>query len=201
MPWVGFEPTVPASARAKIVHVLDRSVTVAGEAMIRLHNFTCKETLKNSVEIWYLFECHVSIIFISIYFFQLEELLQFSINQNIYCLRLCYSCRPMYILTDLALSRKSLGKHVPTNAHPRYSNTLVNIYHSNDIAKMGHPLLGNACVDTPDKIHDIRCWATDVFSMGGPCQAYIRSSSVRVRIPPPWILRAVGSDEKGSLKS
>jgi hypothetical protein len=30
MPWVGFEPTVPASARAKIVHALDRSVTVTG---------------------------------------------------------------------------------------------------------------------------------------------------------------------------
>jgi hypothetical protein len=28
MPGVGFEPTVPASARAKTVHALDRSVTV-----------------------------------------------------------------------------------------------------------------------------------------------------------------------------
>jgi hypothetical protein len=30
MPWVGFEPTVPASERAKTVHALDRSSTVTG---------------------------------------------------------------------------------------------------------------------------------------------------------------------------
>jgi hypothetical protein len=29
--WVGFEPTIPASERAKIVHVLDRAATVTGE--------------------------------------------------------------------------------------------------------------------------------------------------------------------------
>jgi hypothetical protein len=30
MPWVGFEPTIPASERAKIVHALDRKATVTG---------------------------------------------------------------------------------------------------------------------------------------------------------------------------
>jgi hypothetical protein len=30
MPWMGFEPTIPASERAKTVHVLDRSATVTG---------------------------------------------------------------------------------------------------------------------------------------------------------------------------
>jgi hypothetical protein len=30
MPWVEFEPTVPASERAKTVHALDRSATVTG---------------------------------------------------------------------------------------------------------------------------------------------------------------------------
>jgi hypothetical protein len=30
MPWVGFEPTIPASERAKTVHVLDRAATVTG---------------------------------------------------------------------------------------------------------------------------------------------------------------------------
>jgi hypothetical protein len=30
MPWVGFEPTVPASERAKTVHALERSATVTG---------------------------------------------------------------------------------------------------------------------------------------------------------------------------
>jgi hypothetical protein len=28
MPWVGFEPTIPASERAKTVHALDRAATV-----------------------------------------------------------------------------------------------------------------------------------------------------------------------------
>jgi hypothetical protein len=30
MPWVAFEHTIPASERAKTVHVLDRSATVTG---------------------------------------------------------------------------------------------------------------------------------------------------------------------------
>jgi hypothetical protein len=30
MPWVGFEPTLPASERAKTVHALDRAATVTG---------------------------------------------------------------------------------------------------------------------------------------------------------------------------
>jgi hypothetical protein len=34
MPWVGFEPTIPASERAKTVRALDRSVTVTGDGKI-----------------------------------------------------------------------------------------------------------------------------------------------------------------------
>jgi hypothetical protein len=34
MPWVGFEPTVPASERAKTVHVLDLSATVTGSKFL-----------------------------------------------------------------------------------------------------------------------------------------------------------------------
>jgi hypothetical protein len=30
MPWVGFEPTIPTSERAKAVHALDRAATVTG---------------------------------------------------------------------------------------------------------------------------------------------------------------------------
>jgi hypothetical protein len=30
MPWVEFESTIPASERAKTVHILDRSATVTG---------------------------------------------------------------------------------------------------------------------------------------------------------------------------
>jgi hypothetical protein len=36
MPWVGFEPTIPAFERAKTVHALDRAVTVIG---IHCNNF------------------------------------------------------------------------------------------------------------------------------------------------------------------
>jgi hypothetical protein len=32
IPWVGFEPTIPASERAKTVHALDRAATVTGIA-------------------------------------------------------------------------------------------------------------------------------------------------------------------------
>jgi hypothetical protein len=37
MPWVGFEPTIPASERAKTVHVLDRSVTITGKDNISIY--------------------------------------------------------------------------------------------------------------------------------------------------------------------
>jgi hypothetical protein len=39
MPWVGFEPTIPASERAKTVHVSDRSDTVTGIYTVTLKNF------------------------------------------------------------------------------------------------------------------------------------------------------------------
>jgi hypothetical protein len=35
MPYVGFEPMIPASERAKTVHALDRSATVTGSLIIR----------------------------------------------------------------------------------------------------------------------------------------------------------------------
>jgi hypothetical protein len=35
MPWVGFEPTIPASERAKTVHDLDRSAAVTGILSIK----------------------------------------------------------------------------------------------------------------------------------------------------------------------
>jgi hypothetical protein len=41
MPWVWFEPTVPASERAKTVHALDGSATVIGSA---LHKYVILET-------------------------------------------------------------------------------------------------------------------------------------------------------------
>jgi hypothetical protein len=42
MPWVGFEPTIPASKRAKTVHALDRSVTVTGHNLL-LFGYNVKE--------------------------------------------------------------------------------------------------------------------------------------------------------------
>jgi hypothetical protein len=44
MPYVGFEPMIPASCRAKIVYALDRAATVTGRK--RLYNL-CKH---NSVQ-------------------------------------------------------------------------------------------------------------------------------------------------------
>jgi hypothetical protein len=38
MPWVGFDPTVPASERAKPVHALDSSATVTGAYLLVLCN-------------------------------------------------------------------------------------------------------------------------------------------------------------------
>jgi hypothetical protein len=34
MPFVGFEPMIPASERAKTVHALDRSATVTGRPLL-----------------------------------------------------------------------------------------------------------------------------------------------------------------------
>jgi hypothetical protein len=42
MPEVGFEPTVPASAREKTVYALDRSATVTGFIMRGLHGIHSK---------------------------------------------------------------------------------------------------------------------------------------------------------------
>jgi hypothetical protein len=36
MPWVGFEPTIPASERTKTVHALDRAATVTGEVLTKV---------------------------------------------------------------------------------------------------------------------------------------------------------------------
>jgi hypothetical protein len=37
MPYVGFEPTIPASERAKTAHVLDRSATVTGSSYLFIY--------------------------------------------------------------------------------------------------------------------------------------------------------------------
>jgi hypothetical protein len=59
------------------------------------------------------------------------------------------------IVTDWAVSRKRIGKHVPNNAHltieglPLLGNRPVNTSRSNEYTT-GSPLLGNAWVDMPD---------------------------------------------------
>jgi hypothetical protein len=55
-------------------------------------------------------------------------------------------------------------------------NWPVNTYHSNGCATLGRPLLGNAWVDTPDNNTWYAFLSSDVFSVGGPCRAYIWSS-------------------------
>jgi hypothetical protein len=39
MPWMGLEPTIPGSERAKTVHALDRSATVTGTPVSTLRNY------------------------------------------------------------------------------------------------------------------------------------------------------------------
>jgi hypothetical protein len=46
MPCVGFEPTIPASERAKTVHALERSATVTGQLYLYLVNSGLKELSK-----------------------------------------------------------------------------------------------------------------------------------------------------------
>jgi hypothetical protein len=41
MPWLGFEPTIPASERAKTVHVLDRSATGTSETEVFTDEISC----------------------------------------------------------------------------------------------------------------------------------------------------------------
>jgi hypothetical protein len=48
MPWVGFEPTIPASDRAKTVHALDCSATVTGPVPpLGSWNFGWQQIFKN----------------------------------------------------------------------------------------------------------------------------------------------------------
>jgi hypothetical protein len=43
MPWLGFEPTIPASERAKTVHALDCSATVTGSGLGYLWQIGCRQ--------------------------------------------------------------------------------------------------------------------------------------------------------------
>jgi hypothetical protein len=52
MPWVGFESTVPASERAKTVHALDRSATVADRIHKRTALFSGKSFCTHLIEGW-----------------------------------------------------------------------------------------------------------------------------------------------------
>jgi hypothetical protein len=48
MPCVGFEPTIPASEREKIVHALDRSGTVTGSKYAYTYNMYNDEHVDNN---------------------------------------------------------------------------------------------------------------------------------------------------------
>jgi hypothetical protein len=50
MPWVGFEPTIPASEREKVVHILDRSATVTGYLLVNA-GFSDSETFHGKAQI------------------------------------------------------------------------------------------------------------------------------------------------------
>jgi hypothetical protein len=69
MPWVGFEPTIPASERAKKVHDLDRAASMTGVFYSYPHITTWKSiflsnTITNFIKIRYLIfllNCHIII--------------------------------------------------------------------------------------------------------------------------------------------
>jgi hypothetical protein len=48
MPWVGFEPTIPAFERAKTIHALDRAATVTGYGMGKCHLFWMRDIRKTA---------------------------------------------------------------------------------------------------------------------------------------------------------
>jgi hypothetical protein len=57
MTWVGFEPTIAASERAKTVYALERSATVTGERQLCLYENVCRLLTK-----WHkLFSYEVSV--------------------------------------------------------------------------------------------------------------------------------------------
>jgi hypothetical protein len=58
MPWVGFEPTMPASDRTKTVHAPDRSATVTGNSVRLPTPFSTPTALE-------VYFCHSCIIFVA----------------------------------------------------------------------------------------------------------------------------------------
>jgi hypothetical protein len=71
MPWVGFEPTIPASERSKTVHALERSATVTGlikftqtkiwltykeKARSEWSKYLCGKSILLCLEVWKLKE-------------------------------------------------------------------------------------------------------------------------------------------------
>jgi hypothetical protein len=58
MPWVGFKPAVPASERARTVHVLDRAATVTG--CIYIYQSNCNLT-PSDIPTWWGLRDHMTL--------------------------------------------------------------------------------------------------------------------------------------------
>jgi hypothetical protein len=52
IPWVGFEPTIPTSERAKTVHDLDRAATVIGAMWVWLYNKIMQTARRSHTKSW-----------------------------------------------------------------------------------------------------------------------------------------------------
>jgi hypothetical protein len=63
MPCVGFEPTIPASERARTVHALDRSATVTGNFFFLLFYY-----LMGTSEFWLYMNSYVAHLSESVWF-------------------------------------------------------------------------------------------------------------------------------------
>jgi hypothetical protein len=164
MPCVGFEPTIPASERAKIVHVyaLDRAATVTGIVTpLVLHNYL---SIWYDIFMWGLNTNRLIIIPVpqprrkdgdnqeSSCSYETQRLLPRSQKPGLLSSQ-NWSLRPMSlrlisnnftIVTCILIARQRVGKHIPA--------TLVH-------ATIGHPLLGKEAVNT-------------VFSVGSVSRSY-----------------------------
>jgi hypothetical protein len=117
MPRVGFEPTVPASARMKTVHTLDRAATVTGILSCSINIFLGSDdflskkhrivTYVNIVyQVIFLFFVHVSFPLISLIF------LQFPVNT---CWKLDRSNKCMLTSTEFKGLDVMMGWEINTH--------------------------------------------------------------------------------------
>jgi hypothetical protein len=89
MPLVGFEPTIAAFERAKIVHALDRAATMIGSNNNNNNNNTLLQGIGNMPALAFalLSETNITITVFCIYIFTFHRLRSVSCRGYLYALR------------------------------------------------------------------------------------------------------------------